>query len=315
MTENENELISVIVPCYNATKFIDECVNSVLHQIYENFELLLVDDGSTDETGKILDKYALKDPRIRAFHIENSGCGGARNYGVQQSKGVYVAFVDADDVICDRYLDTLYTILKNNNVDMAGCYWCRGEEVPDTFGEPADVAGLLLFDDPGKFMLRIYTDPAFCRSQIVSYNKLVRKEVYVKHPFLKHVINEDVWNTPHIVYECKRIAVSREKLYFYRKHENSIMSGARQTLAWTQFEAWNSHVVFWHEKVNRKLLAIAEQYICHFIYENWMLFPDHKKEIVKIRYTEIVNEMLKSIYLPLRARVKYSTFARPSRLK
>lgn len=99
-----NPLISVIIPIYNAEKFLPECIDSVRHQDYREFELLLVDDGSTDGSGRIVDRYAAQDPRIVALHQSNAGVSAARNRGLAQARGEYIAFVDADDRVAPSYL-------------------------------------------------------------------------------------------------------------------------------------------------------------------------------------------------------------------
>lgn len=92
-------LISVIVPVYNVEKFLSRCLNSILAQTYNNLEVILVDDGSTDNSGKICDDYALKDKRIRVIHKQNGGVSSARNMALSVAKGEYIGFVDSDDYI------------------------------------------------------------------------------------------------------------------------------------------------------------------------------------------------------------------------
>lgn len=97
-------MISVIVPIYNTEKYLSCCINSILSQTYTNFELLLVDDGSTDESSIICDEYALKDSRVRVFHKANGGVTSARRFGVQTARGEWVTFVDSDD---ELHIDAL----------------------------------------------------------------------------------------------------------------------------------------------------------------------------------------------------------------
>lgn len=99
--------VSVIVPVYNIEEYIERCVNSILLQTYENFELLLVDDGSTDASGKIIDELAKKDSRIIVFHKENGGSSSARNLAIENAKGEYLCFVDSDDYVSADYLESL----------------------------------------------------------------------------------------------------------------------------------------------------------------------------------------------------------------
>lgn len=103
-------LISIIIPVYNAEKYICECLDSILSQSFTDFELLLIDDGSKDRSGEICDEYAMKDSRVRVFHKENGGASAARNMGLDNANGEWVSFVDSDDFVEPSYLETLSKI-------------------------------------------------------------------------------------------------------------------------------------------------------------------------------------------------------------
>ena len=107
-------VISVIVPVYNTEKYLSRCIDSILTQTFTDLELLLVDDGSTDKSGIICDEYALKDSRVRVFHKENGGVSFARNLGVQEARGNWIAFVDADDWILETYLANFVNNIKKD---------------------------------------------------------------------------------------------------------------------------------------------------------------------------------------------------------
>ena len=113
-----HELISIIVPVYNAEKHLRRCVDSILAQTYIDFELLLVDDGSTDRSGAICDEFELKDVRISVFHKENGGASSARNYGLNRAKGEYICFIDSDDWVEEDYLENL---IPKKGVDFVVC--------------------------------------------------------------------------------------------------------------------------------------------------------------------------------------------------
>lgn len=101
-------LISVIVPCYNVMEYLPKCVESILSQTYKNLEIILVDDGSTDSSGKICDGYAAKDNRIKVIHKKNGGLSDARNVALDVMKGEYVTFIDSDDYVANDYVEFLY---------------------------------------------------------------------------------------------------------------------------------------------------------------------------------------------------------------
>ena len=109
--------ISIIVPIYNAEKYLSQCLDSILLQTYTDFELLLIDDGSTDDSGKVCDKYAKTDRRIKAFHKKNAGVSSARNFGIDRARGKYVSFIDADDWIKPEFLGTFIKYI-DEDVDL-----------------------------------------------------------------------------------------------------------------------------------------------------------------------------------------------------
>ena len=107
----ELPIISVVVPVYNVEKYLEKCLNSILEQTYKNFEVILVDDGSSDCCFNICEQYAKKDTRIKAFHKKNGGLADARNYGIKRAIGNYITFIDSDDFVKKEYLEFLLSLL------------------------------------------------------------------------------------------------------------------------------------------------------------------------------------------------------------
>ena len=125
---NESKLISVIIPVYNCENYLDKCLRSVLSQTYENLEVLLIDDGSSDSSPEICDKDSEQDARVKAFHIKNGGVSNARNFGMSQANGDYIAFVDSDDYIMTDMYEKLLSKASETNSDMV---FCRYQKVSD----------------------------------------------------------------------------------------------------------------------------------------------------------------------------------------
>ena len=115
------QLVSIIVPIYNVEKYIKECIDSIINQTYKNLEIILVDDGSPDCCPKICDEYSKKDKRIKVIHKENGGLSSARNAGLDVAKGEYVSFIDSDDVVDEKFIETLYNLCIENNCDISEC--------------------------------------------------------------------------------------------------------------------------------------------------------------------------------------------------
>ena len=127
--KNINPKISVIVPVYNVEKWLNKCIDSILVQSYNNLEIILINDGSTDKSGDICDNYSKKDYRIRVFHNKNKGLSYSRNFGVKNSNGKYVMFVDSDDFISDsNIIEKFISILERDKCDFIYTSYCRFDD-------------------------------------------------------------------------------------------------------------------------------------------------------------------------------------------
>lgn len=113
--------VSIVVPVYNVEKYLQDCVQSILNQTYKDIEVLLIDDGSIDSSPQICDKFAEDDNRVKVFHIKNGGVSNARNLGIKNATGEFVAFVDSDDLACQEYISKLVNCLINSGADLSVC--------------------------------------------------------------------------------------------------------------------------------------------------------------------------------------------------
>lgn len=179
--------LSVIVPVYNVEEYICECINSIICQTYKDLEIIIIDDGSTDNSGAICDEFANKDSRIKVFHKANNGVSSTRNTGIELSTGELITFVDSDDTLdCEMY-ETLVSIIINNNVDIAHCSYKRidGSEIKK-IGD----SGKLIVQDRTEGLECLISGRLFVGSM---WNKIYKKEL-IKNIRLREelVINEDV---------------------------------------------------------------------------------------------------------------------------
>lgn len=118
--------VSIIVPIYNTEKYLKACLDSIINQTYQNLEIILIDDGSTDNSGKIIDDYAKKDKRIKAIHQKNAGQSAARNRGLKEASGEYISFIDADDKVKPAFIEKLLTQFDNNtSLTICGIHYRR----------------------------------------------------------------------------------------------------------------------------------------------------------------------------------------------
>lgn len=211
--------ISVIVPVYKVEKYLNKCIDSILAQTFEDFELILVDDGSPDRCGEICDEYARRDNRIKVIHKENGGVSSARNAGLDIARGKYVNFIDSDDWIEKEALETLYKLSSQTGADIVQG---KGSIVKDelevklikkrSFNEYSNIEAL--------YELFNYKNGEI---RIVAFNKLYLRKLfkYLRYPEGK--IYEDEYLTPRLIYKANKILVVNSQLYHYRLSENSIM--------------------------------------------------------------------------------------------
>lgn len=210
------EKISVIVPVYNIAGYVDKCISSLVAQTYENLEILLVDDGSTDESGRICDAWATKDARITVFHKENGGLSDARNYALDRMNGEWIGFVDGDDWVHPHMFALLLGAARANDAQMASCSYTR--ENPEEFRRMLlaeeipvrTVSGLEALND-----LRI--------TNVMAWNKLYRRSLFENLRYPKGRCHEDEFLAHYLLDRCEKIAVVDCPLYFYENRGGSIM--------------------------------------------------------------------------------------------
>lgn len=214
-------MISVVVPIYNTGNYLVRCIDSVLQQTYSDIELILVDDGSTDNSGEICDAYQKKDRRIKVIHKKNGGLSEARNEGITCAKGEYIAFVDSDDYIAPNMLKILYDNLIEKNADISICnfWWIdEKEKMLETNGEDEKEC----FVDKDILKLLYNNDFEYNFSIVVAWNKLYKRSLFkeIRYPIGK--LHEDEFIIHKLLYQCKKIVYSTCKLYYYMKHDEGI---------------------------------------------------------------------------------------------
>lgn len=203
--------ISVIVPVYKVEKTLHACVNSILAQTYTDIEVILVDDGSPDACPVMCEELAKTDSRIKVVHRENGGLSAARNTGIDNASGEYIAFVDSDDMIAPKTLEVLYDALIKVEADMSVSMYqlfqddddIKNNEVSDEV-TVADAQEILLFE-------KVY-------DRTEAWGKLYKKEIFSSLRFKEGIYYEDTHIAPYILEKIKKVAFNRSKLYFYRKN-------------------------------------------------------------------------------------------------
>lgn len=220
------DLISVIVPVYKVEQYLHRCVDSILAQTYTNLEVILVDDGSPDDCGRICDDYAAKDSRVQVVHKVNGGLSSARNAGLAVATGRYVGFVDSDDYIHAQMYEKLHRVLVENDAQISVCSYVYVDEVTgQADGGMAAVNPLkngVLSTRQAYEAINSYR-PGYS-FYVTAWNKLYERTVFDGCLFAEGRLHEDEFIVHHLMKRCRRIAVTEDVLYYYVQRSGSIMN-------------------------------------------------------------------------------------------
>lgn len=210
-------LISVVVPVYKVEKYLDQCIRSITQQSYENLEILLVDDGSPDNSGAICDAWARKDSRIRVIHKENAGAGAARNTALDVAGGEIISMIDSDDYLHPNMYAHLYSLMAED-VDIAECV--VGMTESDHMDMDDGTGAQVQLCTAEEAMLLHIRDELF---QQTPPNKLYRKSVIRDVRFPEGNLIDDEFFTYRVIGNCRRLAHSSAVMYAYRQQPGSAM--------------------------------------------------------------------------------------------
>ena len=303
-------LVSIVVPIYNVEKYLPQCIDSIINQTYQNIEIILVDDGSPDNCGKICDDYANKDERIKVIHKENGGLSDARNYGIDVAIGKYIVFVDSDDYIDNKYIEILYNAIKTNNTRVSQCNILKVNDK----GEALTKVGYL--DNQiknGKCMIKdLYK--GHTTENIVTCNKMYEIELFenLRYPFGK--IHEDEYTTYKILYNTDKIAVINEYLYNYRQNQNSITGRKFNIKRLDKLEAYDERMKFFEQKGEKELYELTAKTYLGEIRECYVKTRKHiahskelQKELIR-KYRENYKKAIKFENISHIAKIKGFVF-------
>ena len=256
--------ISVIVPVYKVEQFLCRCVDSILSQSFQNFELILVDDGSPDNCGAMCEDYAARDSRIHVIHQENGGLSAARNSGIDwvfaNSSSQWLAFVDSDDWVHPDFLQVLYSAAQTTMCKLSACGFFRttGDAIPDI--QDYTIACLNADD--------YYCGQIHGGVTAVAWNKLYHRSLFeaLRYPVGK--LHEDEFTTYLAVYKTGNVAVTPAQLYAYYQNPEGIMRSSWNPRRMHVLEAFENQITFARQRGNDRLFCkIAEQNL-YSVYEH-----------------------------------------------
>lgn len=236
MSASVNDLIAVIVPVYNVAPYLERCVNSIREQIYTNLEIILVDDGSTDNSGAMCDAYAHDDTRIKVIHQTNGGLSAARNAGLANATAQYVTFVDSDDYVDKDYVSLMHNTMQETGVPLVVC-GVKKINLDGTITTTADGAKFVVTPREALLIMlpggNIVSDSA--------YSKLYKSSLFEQVKFPVGHLCEDAAIMHLLLEQCDKVAIYALPIYNYCLRTDSLTNGTSRTATLPDF--W-----FFHER-------------------------------------------------------------------
>lgn len=216
----ENKLISIVVPVYNVSRYIVKCLNSIMNQKYSRFEVIIVDDGSTDNSLALCKDFENQDSRFQVFHKQNGGLSSARNYGLKHVKGDYITFIDSDDFIHENYLYELYTNIEKYQSDISICTYYIYYDDKKMFSFSRQKNYFTYEMDAQDCLKNMLVENGY---SVSAWGKLYKTSLFNDVYFPEGKICEDNGTTYKIISKADKIIYINSPLYYYYKRPGSIM--------------------------------------------------------------------------------------------
>ena len=271
--------ISVIVPVYNVEKYLRRCIDSILRQSYSDFELILIDDGSTDTSGNICDSY-LYDSRVRVIHQKNQGSSVARNTGLDIFTGQWLVFIDSDDFVSDDYLEYMLGLCKKYNVKVAQCGVVRGTQnfFPEEDISKAKERKWDFFD--------LYSS-SNREYRGVIWAKIYKAEVVKNYRFpVERKVSEDEDACFYFMYNTGSSVISNRHIYYYYMSENSLIRAKNVGVCFDVVDTYINRINFLQAKKEAELVNLSIKEFCIrliALYCRGKQQKCQKKELVQVR--------------------------------
>lgn len=266
-------ILSIIVPIYNVAKYLPHCLNSIINQTFQDFELILIDDGSTDESGGICDEYACNNRKITVVHQQNQGLSGARNAGIRLAKGKYLAFVDSDDYIHPQMYVSMISLLEKEHLCLCSCGFVRTSKDLELSIDTQQIKNS---------QIEIWSCDEAIRNigkmHLVVWNKVYRKDIVEGLLFEKNAFSEDIGYNASVLKSVKTsICHICYPFYYYRV--NRFGSSGTRYLVDSRFKAYQAlngllnYVEHNHSKeaLNSVAYLAAGYYITNYVEERSLL--------------------------------------------
>ncbi len=281
------EKITVVVPVYNVETYVGECLESIIHQTYQNIEIILVNDGSTDGSKAILDAYAQKDERIIVIDKVNGGLSDARNEGLKHATGKYVCFIDSDDVIDQTYVEALYQGIVDHHADISVC------DMEYFYDD-----GTRKFSDGGQFTTSSVKDnPSLILMNNSACNKLFLTSLFTDINFPVGKWYEDLATVPILLYKASAVTKVNAPLYFYRQRSGSIAHSADLRI-FDIYDAITRVINYVSEHGNEEKIrkSVEQMYYIHGLDLTTLRIKDFDDKSIRVEFLKKNIEKLKQHY-------------------
>lgn len=297
------ELISIIVPVYNAEAYIENCITSMLNQTYDNFELLLINDGSKDDSLSMCLKYAERDNRIKVYDKPNGGASSARNLGLKYVKGQYIVFVDIDDFLSRNYLENLYSAAKEGNYDIVQCNY----EIVNNQYQEEKYVGFNKNDIREITKVQALNNRLY---KVTLWGKIYSLKLFKNFRFKEGIIYEDDASYYIFIDRANKIAVLDETLYYYYMSSNSVMRNENE-MNMDFIDIYNERINYFKKRNNIELLEGTYNRYCLVLmlaYSSCIYLNKNNVNKILDIYKEIYKKVKKSKYLRARDKIMYKIF-------
>lgn len=287
-----DKTVSVILPIYNVEKYLERAVESVSNQTYNNLEIILVDDGSTDSSGKICDDMSLRDNRIKVIHKQNGGISDARNVGKRVATGHYILFIDPDDFINEKMIEILVNNIQEYDADVSCCQYMN-VYYNNSFPQYSDVRIKKLINR--EEFLKEYLYDTYITASVCT--KLMKREISDKIDFPVGKVYEDAFYHLELVKTADRFICITKPLYYYYHRTNSITTKPYRKENMYAIEAYNNFLRYIEDTYEGELKrSLRKSALFRLIHANFGVFD---KIIVEKEYKDIpeylvVKKFLKS---------------------
>lgn len=271
------EKISIIVPVYNVEAYLERCVESILKQTYTNFELLLINDGSTDQSGDLCDQLALRDQRIRVIHKENGGLSAARNTGIDHASSDLIGFIDSDDYIDEDMYETLYRQLRESNADLSMCgHYDVFHQIPEK-----QVSEIKTWNLSSEEAIKMVMEAKVL--SVTAVNKLYKKELFNHLKFEVGKIAEDAFIMIRLLDQCQKVVATNEKKYYYVHRENSITTQKFSLKFLNVIEAYeqNANIIREHYPAIADVATMRLNWAYFYVLDRLLIDSDFKDKLLE----------------------------------